>query len=335
MNKRMERTFCLALLVFSVAVRASLSAGFDPGVFSRLQALWDKPAAAESVSAEPLVWTVDLLPPEPVTLAAPAPQNVVRMEATPVLVFEPSEADAISITGTCTRAVDRQALLTRPSALTVPRNDDPQVLIVHTHSSEAYTPEPGWEYEASDELRTEDAAHSVIRVGDWVAELLRDAGISVLHDTALNDYPTYNGAYARMQTTIEQYLSDYPSIQMVLDIHRDAASAPDGSPVAHTVMLDGQDCARLMLVVGTDEGGLSHPDWEENLANALKLQALLNRSAPGLCRSLDLRTERFNQHETPGSVLVEFGSTGNTLRQALNSADYLAAALITFLQSEK
>ena len=92
----------------------------------------------------------------------------------------------------------------------------------------------------------------------------------------------------------------------------------------------GARCAQLMLVVGSDEGGLTHPDWKENLANALKLQALLNRIAPGLCRDIDLRTERFNQHETPGSLLVEFGCTGNTLAEALRSADYLAQALCAF-----
>ena len=91
--------------------------------------------------------------------------------------------------------------------------------------------------------------------------------------------------------------------------------------------LDGARCAQVMLVVGTDQGGLEHPDWQENLANALKMQALLNRMAPGLCRDIDLRTERFNQHETPGSLLVEFGCTGNTLAEALRSAEYFGRAV--------
>lgn len=341
MNKRTERAFCLALLIFSAAVRISLSSGFDPGVFSRLSALWSQSAAgSDTPRTLPLIWTVDLLPAEadaeaaPVLLSVPDAPPVKSLPAVPMLLFDPAEADAITITGSCSYSVDKQALLTRPSALK-PSSEGPQVLIVHTHSSEAYTPEPGWEYTASDELRTEQADYSVIRIGSRVAELLTENGISVLHDTALNDYPTYNGAYARMETTIDRYLAEYPSIRMVLDIHRDAASNPDGTPLAHTVTLAGQDCAQLMLVVGTDEGGLTHPDWQENLANALKLQALLNRSAPGLCRDLDLRTERFNQHETPGSLLVEFGSTGNTLQQALRSAEYFSAALVTFLQSEK
>ena len=97
--------------------------------------------------------------------------------------------------------MDKAALLTRPSALTA-KADGPKVLIVHTHTSEAYTPEPGWEYESSDPLRTGDAQHSVVRLGTRVAELLNAHGIETLHDTALNDYPSYNGAYERMRTDI-------------------------------------------------------------------------------------------------------------------------------------
>ena len=114
---------------------------------------------------------------------------------------------------------------------------------------------------------------------------------------------------------------------MVLDVHRDAAADADGEQVGFTAQVDGERCAQVMLVVGTDEGGLTHPDWEENLANALKLQAVLNRRCPGLCRNLDLRTERFNQHETPGSLLAEFGSTGNTLREAIRAGRHFAEGL--------
>jgi len=239
----------------------------------------------------------------------------------------------IGIVGACSYQPDKQALLTRPSALSL-SDDGPAVLIVHTHSSEAYTMEAGFEYPESDALRTLDERYSVIRVGDEIADILTEAGISVLHDTQPNDYPNYNGAYERMRQTIEGYLAEYPSIQMVLDIHRDAAEDADGNPVALTAEADGEACAELMLVVGTDEGGLSHPDWQENLANALKIQTLLNRSAPGLCRNLNLRTERFNQHETPGSLLVEVGASGNTLAEALRSARILGQALAVFLRGQ-
>ena len=249
-------------------------------------------------------------------------------------VFSAEEADGIRIAGACSYTPDKQTLLLQPSSLDF-QQDGPTVLIVHTHSSEAYTMEAGFEYPESDELRTQDSRYSVIRIGDEIAQILQDAGIEVLHDTEPNDYPNYNGAYERMRQTIEGYLAAYPTIQMVLDLHRDAAEDAGGVPVALTAYPDGEACAELMLVVGTDEGGLPHPDWQENLANALKLQALLNRSAPGLCRDLDLRTERFNQHETPGSLLVEVGASGNTLAEALRSARILANALVTLIRGEE
>mgnify|MGYP005860948575 CR=1 FL=1 len=196
-------------------------------------------------------------------------------------------------------------------------------------------PDPELIIRPSGELRTQDETRSVIRVGSEIARILEDAGIETLHDTTANDYPSYNGSYARMEAIIESYLAEYPSIQMVLDVHRDAVEDQAGFPAALSCKLDGEDYARLMLVVGTDEGGLEHPGWQENLANALKLQALLNRTAPGLCRDLDLRTERFNQHETKGSLLCEFGASGNTLSQALRTARLFADTLVTFINGVK
>lgn len=367
MNKRTEQAFCLALLVFSVIVRGCCSEGLQPSALIRLfETPKAEAAPAEVWSVELLAAApadaAETLPaaskkePEP---TAPSPDRQSALEANPEeekvqaasfaeeaseavpaeppsqdpdpLRFTAEEAERITVAGSYAADVDRSALLCRETKLDFSA-EGPKVLIVHTHSSEAYTPEPGWEYTASDELRTEQAEYSVIRVGSRIAELLNAAGIETLHDTALNDYPVYSGSYDRMLRTIEDYLARYPSIRMVLDIHRDAASNPDGTPFAAVSVQNGERCARLMLVVGTDGCGMPHPDWQENLANALKLQALVERTAPGLCRDIDLRTERFNQHETPGSLIVEFGSTGNTLQEALRSADYLSAALILLIQ---
>ena len=338
--RSMENRFCMSLVAFAVIVRLLLATGVSAALDSAV-GLAPKLEAPD----EPDVFLLEILEPEaaqpeptaqPELAAAPEAPAEQEMEAEPVdppLVFSADEADAIGIVGACSYQPDKQALLTRPSALSL-SDDGPAVLIVHTHSSEAYTMEAGFEYQESDALRTLDEQYSVIRVGDEIADILTEAGISVLHDTQPNDYPNYNGAYERMRQTIEGYLAEYPSIQMVLDIHRDAAEDADGNPVALTAEADGEACAELMLVVGTDEGGLSHPDWQENLANALKIQTLLNRSAPGLCRNLNLRTERFNQHETPGSLLVEVGASGNTLAEALRSARILGQALAVFLRGQ-
>lgn len=343
MNKRSLSAVCAAMLLFSVLIRTALAAGIDlpteqpAAEFARWMLLSEtgRDAPMPDEPTEQRVWMLHILPEKktrvPVqTLLPPLPQT--EPEDKPTLSFAAEEAEAIEITGGCTYAVDKTALLLRPTAMDF-SGEGPKVLIVHTHSSEAYTPHSGWEYEQSDVLRTEDPTRSVIRVGSEIAEVLQAAGIETLHDTALNDYPTYSGAYARMEATIERYLAEYPSIQMVLDVHRDAAEDANGMQVAFTRQIEGENCAQVMLVVGTDEGGLEHPDWQENLANALKLQAVLNRKFPGLCRPIDLRTERFNAHLTKGSVLAEFGCTGNTLAQAIRAGRHFAEGLVELIRS--
>ena len=324
MNERKLSNFCMVMLAFSMLVR--------------LLSAMSGSASAQEAAAQPRVWRVEVIRGQAkggesagAGETAPTQSAEADKPLSAPLEFSPQEADAITIAGGCTYAVDKGALLTRPSALDF-SGEGPKVLIVHTHSSEAYTQETGWEYEESDLLRTEEPSRSIIRVGDEIASVLESHGIEVLHDTALNDYPTYNGAYARMETTIERYLKEYPSIQMVLDVHRDAAADAAGNQVDFTTQLDGESCAQIMLVVGTDQGGLTHPGWQENLANALKLQALLNRRYPGLCRDLDLRTERFNQHETSGSLLAEFGSTGNTLREAIRAGRCFAEGVAELIE---
>lgn len=245
-----------------------------------------------------------------------------------IAAFTGGEAQDIAIGGALAEGIDKTSLLLTPLNM----QPEAQVLIVHTHTSEAYTPEPGWEYEASADYRTLDPARSVVRVGEELAMELRRQGIGVIHDTTVCDDPDYDQAYERSYDVIEAQLAAHPSIQIVLDIHRDAMIDAEGNAAAMTWDQD-EGCARLMLVVGTDEGGLYHPNWQENLSFALKLQALLNRSAPGLCRDLSLRRERFNQHFTPCSVLVEVGAAGNTLAQALPSARYLAGAIAELIQA--
>lgn len=241
-------------------------------------------------------------------------------------------AEEITVAGKCTYSYDKQALLERPSAMDLSQ-DGPKVLIIHTHSSEAYTQEAGYEYTPTSDYRTLDAHRSVIAVGDTVAAVLEEQGIETIHDRSCNDDPSYNDSYWTTLKKIEAWTEQYPSIQMVLDIHRDAIEDNAGNALALSTLQNGQSAAQLMLVVGTDQGGLSHPDWQENLANALKLQAVLQGQYPGLCRNLDLRTERFNQHCTPGSVLVEVGTNGNTLRQALWSAKLLGDGLARMLHA--
>lgn len=247
-------------------------------------------------------------------------------EHTTTLDFSAEEADDITVSGNCTLPYDKEALLCSDLP-DVALSDEPVVLIVHTHSSEAYAEEPGWEYEESDTYRTLDQNYSVVRIGAVIAETLESHGISVIQDTTVNDYPSYNGAYGRMETIISGYLAKYPSIQMVLDVHRDAFELEDGT--FGGTAIDGT--AQVMLVVGTNEGGLYHPNWQGNLSVALKLDALMNRENMNLSKGIRLCSQRYNAHMTPLSMLVEFGAAGDTLQEALHGAEAFSEALSDLL----
>ena len=167
----------------------------------------------------------------------------------------------------------------------------------------------------------------MLSIGKEIARVLEAGGIRVLHDPTLHDDPNYNTAYSAARATIQRYLALYPSIQLVLDIHRDA-SGDDNDQMVTSATVGGQKCAQLMLVVGTDAGGNVHPNWQENLALALKLTAVLEQENPGICRPINLRSERFNMDLTLGSLLVEVGAAGNTRQEALIAANALAQAVL-------
>ena len=207
------------------------------------------------------------------------------------------------------------------------KDEGPQVLILHTHGSEAYTMPPGLEYEPTSECRTTDCTCNVVRVGDELAGVLEAAGLTVVHDTTLHDYPEYSGAYDRSLTTAKAYLEQYPSIQFILDVHRDAIS--DGNGGMYKVVSDvaGQNAAQLSFVVGTDGGGLEHPLWQENLKLAAAITQCLAEDYPTLMRPITVRNSRYNQHLTTGTLLVEVGAAGNSLDEALLSARLLGNAL--------
>lgn len=209
--------------------------------------------------------------------------------------------------------------------------EGPQVLIVHTHASEAYTMPPGEEYVPSGECRTTDCAYNVVRVGDELARTLEDAGLTVLHDTTLHDYPEYSGAYNRSLETVEAYLEEYPTISFVLDVHRDAIAGTDGSMYKVVSSVDGVNTAQMSWVVGTDGGGLEHPQWRENLRLAVAVQQHLAEKYPTLMRPITVRNSRYNQHTTTGSLLIEVGAAGNSLDEALYSVRLLGRALAEVL----
>ena len=230
-------------------------------------------------------------------------------------ILETTIQGGLSVNNATGYWVDVTEILSAGPGLRLPQGE-PQILIIHTHSSEAYTQAGLDRYEASDTNRTENTEFNIVRIGDELTEILQQAGLNVIHDRGIYDYPSYTGSYTRSGQAIEQYLRDYPSIQMVIDIHRDALGTDD---VIYKTMAeeDGVCASQVMLLIGSDESGLEHPNWRQNLAVALYIQNAVNAQHPTLMRPIALVQQRYNQHLSPGSMILEVGSNGNTLREAL------------------
>lgn len=211
---------------------------------------------------------------------------------------------------------------------------DPQILIVHTHGSESYTPPEGTSLVWSGDHRTTDCRYNVVAAGDAMAEVFSAAGISVLHDRTLYDYPSYSGAYDRSLTAIEQYLAQYPSIRFVLDVHRDAIEDAEGNQYKVVCESKAGTAAQMTLVLGSDGGGLEHPSWRENVKLAAAIQRELLEETPSLMRPMLLRNSRYNQHATTGSLLVEVGAAGNSPQEAEIAARLFAEGMAEVIKRE-
>ena len=253
-----------------------------------------------------------------------APEDIVGRTLLPVSESGYDAALGVYIENRPQLDLDVAALAEAPLELEIPE-EGPQVLIMHTHGSEAYTPDGEDVYEPTGECRTADKTKSVVRVGEEIAKVLTEMGLSVVHDNALYDYPEYNGAYDRSLAAVESYLEQYPTIRVVLDVHRDALVGEDGTIYKPITTVNGEDSAQVMLVMGSN-ALYDHPKWEENLSLAVKIQAEMNTLWPTLARPIGLRENRYNQQTTTGSLLVEIGAHGNTLQEALAAARMFARA---------
>ena len=227
-------------------------------------------------------------------------------------------------------AIDIPALIQNAPQLSA-AGEGPKVLIYHSHATESYTMAGTDVYEPSGDHRTLDTSQNMVRVGEEMKAVFEAAGIGVVHDTTLYDYPSYNDAYNRSVQGVAENLKKYPSIVLVLDVHRDALVANDGTiykVVAGTV----DDCAQVMMVMGSDATGQVHPNWKVNLALALSIQSALSGKWSTLARPLVLRPTRFNQHLSTGTILVEVGTHGNTLQEAITAARLYARTVVELME---
>ncbi|SDB06757.1 stage II sporulation protein P [Ruminococcaceae bacterium FB2012] len=209
----------------------------------------------------------------------------------------------------------------------------PLVLIYHTHTTESYEPSDRDFYDASFQSRTTDPSKSVVAVGDRICAELEKAGIPYIHDTLLHDYVSYNEAYDSSRTTVKELLAKYPSIKIALDIHRDGLQREDGTRLSPVAEIAGRDAAQIMIISGCDDGSLGLPEYIKNFHFACALQQQLESSCPGLTRPILFDYRHYNQDLTTGSLLIEVGSHGNCLEQALYSGELVGRGLAELIKS--
>lgn len=297
---------------------------------------WDRLVLAQSSLLSGILPKGSLTTPEeePSPQPEPSPEVTVEPDPLPSATEEPDgiiprtmvagtsasyvNSGSVSIYNHTDYILDIDQLLADAPALTA-GSDAPQVLIFHSHATEAYTPSGTDVYEESDSYRTLNTDQNMVRVGEEMVKIFEDAGIKVIHDTTLYDYPSYNEAYNRSSAGVAHWLEEYPSIQLVLDVHRDALAASDGT-IYKTVAGTVENCAQVMMVMGSDAMGQEHPNWRINLSLATSIQKALADKWSTLARPLVLRTSRFNQHQSTGEILLEVGTHGNTLQEAITAA---------------
>ncbi len=202
--------------------------------------------------------------------------------------------------------------------------ENKNIVLFHTHSCESYTASEKYQYNPTGSYRTTDLNFTVVRVGTELEKQLKQYNYNVVHSTDYHDYPSYNGSYTRSLATVENILKTTPS-DIIIDVHRDAVGSRND--YAPTVKIGNDEAAQIMFVVGTNVGGLWHPNWNQNLKFAIKIQEKAEEMYPGLFKPIMLTPSRYNQHTGKYASIIEVGATGNTLDQCLNSMRYLAKVM--------
>jgi len=243
--------------------------------------------------------------------------------------------DGVYLKNSTGEKIDIKALLNKALSFKIKQNNEPQVLIMHTHTTESFMLEDKAYYTEEYKSRTTNNDKNMAKIGSIIAQKLNENGIKTIHDKTKHDYPEYTGSYSRAAKTITGYLKKYPSIKIVLDLHRDSVSAEDGKAKLVTT-INGKKAAQVMLVMGSQTGGITgYPNWKENLSLAFKLQQKIEKNYPTLARPLMLASKKYNQSLSKGSLLIEFGTDVNTLDEACYSAELVGNSLVSLLKTLK
>lgn len=219
--------------------------------------------------------------------------------------------------------LDAQTMLSRDMSLENPDSGGPKVLIHHTHATEYFA-----------DSDPENPATLIVGVGDYLAQILQERyGIGVIHDTTV--YP-YNEAYSQALKNVEQILAENPTVEVFIDLHRNA-----GGSRKYTVETDGKETANLMFFNGLSRNAngpidyLKNDNLADNLAFSFQLKMAGDSMYPGLCKRNYLKAYRYNLHVLPRAVIVEVGDNNNTLEEAKNAMEPLAAILNAVLNGTR
>ena len=230
--------------------------------------------------------------------------------------------------------IDPAAYLNADLPFTYENTDDPQVLIVHTHATESYMDEDLGYYYESFYPRDTDDNFNVVKVGDAIAYSLEKSGVGVVHCKEHHDEPQYLGAYDNSARSINNYIQQYPSIKIILDIHRDSITTDEGEKIKPTFVYDNKKAAQIMIMCGNDNYGYyDFPDWEQNMSLAVKLQSTAETKFPGMKRPLYSGNFMYNMNLAPGSLLIEVGTDANTLEEACNTGLMLGDVIADVLKN--
>lgn len=309
------------------------------------------PAAAQQVYAESEKGpeaTRQIENDEPAATATATPSPTATPEPTPVPTPKPGEkaypivetqigggtqVQNFSIRNSTQQTPNFEKELKEPLDLKIKNDGTPMVLLYHTHTTESYLPqESAWFYEGT-ATRSQDENESVVMVGNAIQAELEAAGFGVIHDTTVHDYPAYTGGYTRSAETMQKNLEKYPSIQITLDIHRDAIGGNDGERMKPTAVINDKKAAQFMLLAGCDDDGtLGFPNWKENLRLALRLQKMAADLYPGLARPINFCNRVYNENLTPGSLLLEVGTEVNSREEAAYTGKLFGEILVKTMQ---
>ena len=280
------------------------------------------------------VFSEEFAPPKTPQPTAPASETQVPPTPTPEKkpIQEAKSKSDMTISNRTNISVDPNALADEKLCFSLEKSEKPQILIVHTHTTESFTDSDTNVYLTGSSDRNLDNTKNISAVGDAMTEVFESAGIATIHDKTVHDYPSFNGAYTRSLATVRANLEKNPQIKIVLDVHRDGIIKEDGTKVKVAAEINGEKTAQCLFVVGSN-ANLTHDKWLENMKLACKIQRAANEMYPGLMRPIILREERFNQQVSTGALIIEIGSNGNTLEEAIRGGRLMADVIAKLLKN--